>query len=413
MLHETRVNLKHLLEDLRDSYTSPLEEVILTELIANALDSKATDIHFTVDIENKYLRCADNGNGMKRPQLKDYHNMAASTKTRGIGIGFAGVGAKLSLLIAEKVVTESKGGYGTRSATEWQLKDAHRAPWKFIPFSGSIKTPRGTSVGIHFTDDQSHLLKTDFVKETIVKHFYPLLSEKFYQNVLKYFYKKPVSFRVNGEKIVLPEESQEDPQHWFHVFLGKARRAAGTGFLIRTGVEPGWLQKFFGQSETTASLPAGLWISTFGKVIKGGWEWLGIMPKNADSLVGLVEIPGLSEILTTNKNGFLTDANSLKKYYKYRKAVQESVLPILRQLGEDRAALPDSPEKIIKPLNQTITGALNRLINDFPELESLIGTYHKQTLGEKQKNSPTKEKSPTFRMLSDEKVEPPANERKR
>ena len=38
---ETRVDLLHLLEDLRDAYTQSLEETILTELIANALDSGA------------------------------------------------------------------------------------------------------------------------------------------------------------------------------------------------------------------------------------------------------------------------------------------------------------------------------------------------------------------------------------
>lgn len=379
--------MKHLLEDLRDSYTSPLEEVILTELVANALDSKATEIHFTIDLENRYLRCTDNGNGMKRPRLKNYHNIAASAKVRGSGIGFAGVGAKLSLLIAEKVVTESKGGYGTRAATEWRLTDDYRAPWKFIPFGGSIQSSRGTSVTIYFFDDQSSLLETDFTNDAIIKHFYPLLSEKFYQNILKYFYRKPVNFYVNGNKIILPEEGQEELQHWFYLTLGKNRRAIGAGFLVKTGIEPGWLQKILGQAGTTASLPAGLWISTFGKVIKGGWDWLGILPKNSDSLVGLVEIPALSEILTTNKNGFLTDTGSLKKYYKYRKAVQESVLPILKQLGEDRTAIPDSPEKILKPLSQTITGALNRLMDDFPELESLIGTYRKQAIGQTQKIS--------------------------
>jgi len=36
---ETRVNLRHLLEDIRDSYPYPIEEAIVTELIANALDS--------------------------------------------------------------------------------------------------------------------------------------------------------------------------------------------------------------------------------------------------------------------------------------------------------------------------------------------------------------------------------------
>ncbi len=236
MLNETRVNLKHLLEDIRDAYTSPLEEVILTELAANALDSKAKVLHFTVDAERKFLRCVDDGNGMKREQLKNYHNIAASTKTRGQGIGFAGVGAKLSLLIADKVVTESKGGHGTKSATEWQLTQTYRAPWKFVPYSGTVQTPRGTSVTIHFTDSRSRLLSEDFVEQAIIRHFYPLLSEQFYNQFLKYFYKVPVSFVINGRHIVLPEAGQEALQHWFKVSLGKTRAAAGVGFLVRAGM---------------------------------------------------------------------------------------------------------------------------------------------------------------------------------
>ena len=39
---ETRVDLQHLLEDLRDAYPGALEETILTEIVANALDSGAT-----------------------------------------------------------------------------------------------------------------------------------------------------------------------------------------------------------------------------------------------------------------------------------------------------------------------------------------------------------------------------------
>jgi len=33
-MRETRVNLKHLLEDIRDSYSLPIEEAIVTELVA-------------------------------------------------------------------------------------------------------------------------------------------------------------------------------------------------------------------------------------------------------------------------------------------------------------------------------------------------------------------------------------------
>lgn len=39
---ETRVDLLHLLEDLRDAYSGSLEETIVTEIVANSLDSGAT-----------------------------------------------------------------------------------------------------------------------------------------------------------------------------------------------------------------------------------------------------------------------------------------------------------------------------------------------------------------------------------
>ena len=384
-MNETRVNLQHLLEDIRDSYTSPLEEVILTELVANALDSKATRIDFDVDTEQKFIRCTDNGTGMKREAIKNYHNIAASTKTRGSGIGFAGVGAKLSLLIAQQVITESKGGYGSHCATTWQLTGPYRAPWKFIPFSDKINNPRGTSVAIHFTDDHSHLLKADFVRESILKHFYPLLNQKIMRDLLKYFYKKPVEFYINNQPILVPENGQDELLHWFNIRQGKTRVPIGVGYLTKTQNQLNWLEKFLGKNDQLTSLRPGLYISTFGKVIKGGWEWLGILPKNSEALAGIVEIPALAEILTTNKNDFLSDAASLKKYYKYRKAIQEAVIPILESLGENREKSEVTSEKIIKPLNKAIDQALNNLVGDFPELESLMGSQTKRASGKADK----------------------------
>src|SRR3989344_2701552 len=199
MQNETRVNLRHLLEDMRDSYSTPLEEVILTELIANALDSKATRINFLVDATARFIRCVDNGGGMKRQQLKEYHNIASSDKVRGQGIGFAGVGAKLSLLLAERVVTERKGGRGSRAATEWRLTNPYRAPWKFIPAVGAVPYPRGTSVSMYFTDAESHLMREDFVRDTIIKHYYPLLNEFLTKEILKFVYKKGIEFFINGK----------------------------------------------------------------------------------------------------------------------------------------------------------------------------------------------------------------------
>lgn len=39
---ETRVDLHHLLEDLRDAYSGSLEETIVPEIVANSLDSGTT-----------------------------------------------------------------------------------------------------------------------------------------------------------------------------------------------------------------------------------------------------------------------------------------------------------------------------------------------------------------------------------
>ncbi len=94
---ETRVDLQHLLEDLRDAYTGSLEETILTEVIANALDSGATRIRLLTDALDATLTIIDDGRGMQRRELARYHDIAASTKRRSESIGFAGVGIKLGL----------------------------------------------------------------------------------------------------------------------------------------------------------------------------------------------------------------------------------------------------------------------------------------------------------------------------
>ena len=113
---ETRVDLLHLLEDLRDAYPGALEETILTEIVANSLDSRASRVSFATDPAAATLTIVDDGRGMARRELRRYHDVAASAKARGEGIGFAGVGIKLGLLACEEVLTETCRGR-TRAAT--------------------------------------------------------------------------------------------------------------------------------------------------------------------------------------------------------------------------------------------------------------------------------------------------------
>jgi len=162
---ETRVDLHHLLEDLRDAYTGSLEETILTEVVANALDSGATRVRLLTAAATATLTIIDDGRGMLRRELARYHDIAASTKRRGEGIGFAGVGIKLGLLVSAEVITETRRG-ATHVATRWHLASRHRAPWKWVPPSGVI-SGRGTAVQMVLTNQLSPLLDSGWVEETL------------------------------------------------------------------------------------------------------------------------------------------------------------------------------------------------------------------------------------------------------
>ncbi|HUG42359.1 MAG TPA: ATP-binding protein [Longimicrobiales bacterium] len=80
---QTRVDLLHLLEDLRDAYPGGLEATIVAETVANALDSGARHIAVRADPAERALTIVDDGAGMSRAQLRRYHDLAASTKRCG------------------------------------------------------------------------------------------------------------------------------------------------------------------------------------------------------------------------------------------------------------------------------------------------------------------------------------------
>lgn len=373
MPNETRINLKHLLEDLRDAYAAPLEEVIVTECIANALDSGGTCIRLEAHPDERMFRCVDNGEGMNRAVLRNYHNIASSTKERGAGIGFAGVGAKLSLLVAQKVVTESRGKHGVQGAAEWFLLNAYRAPWKFVPFSGTIEQGKGTAVTIWLKSHTSPLIDATFLERTVQRHFYPFLSyDAGLGKVLKGVYTKPIQIIVNGRLVRV--DTPGDIRSFF-VHLGKNRKPIGAGFIERANLDENFWSRLFGR-EATRPADSGLRISTYGKVIRGGWEWLGVEMKHPELLSGVVEVPMLSEILTTNKSDFLSTPYALKKYYEVRKAIQRAVVPVLRELGEleEQKNIRKTPAAF-KPLTQDIEGALSLMVGIFPELEALVGEH--------------------------------------
>jgi hypothetical protein len=354
---ETRVDLRHLLEDIRDTYPCPAEEAILSELIANSLDSGCSQIDIMVEPEQHRLTFVDNGESMTPRQFEQYHDIAATTKVRGRGIGFAGVGAKLALLVCREVMTEAKRPRGCL-ASRWWLEDDYRAPWEETASLGLVPGAKGTGVRLHFKlDGRSVLLSAEGVKDIIRRYFYPLLDHEF-AKVLDHIYPDGVVVSVNGERVTVPPIDTKAAEY-FVVRRGRQKRPIGIGFLIKSA----------------RRLPEdrrGLAVSTFGKIIKRGWEWLGITPVNPGMLTGIVEVPELVQCLTTNKCDFMRDPTSLQRYYKFRKGIQDAVMEVLENLGERRE--PEArPDRTIRKLQKEIDGVVAEILPEFPELAPLFG----------------------------------------
>lgn len=225
---ETRVDLVHLLEDLRDAYPGSLEETILTEIVANALDSGARRLDLDIDAPASTLLAVDDGSGMSRRQLARYHDLASTGKRRGKGIGFAGVGIKLGLLACDEVVTETLQGR-QHAATSWRIKNRNRAPWSWVPPLHLLERD-GTAVLLKLSNPLSPLLDRRFLETTVLWHFQPLFEPELL-DVLSGPYPDGFSISIGGHPVVGPIRPAE--RHPLTIRVGRQRKPSGTGYLAR------------------------------------------------------------------------------------------------------------------------------------------------------------------------------------
>jgi hypothetical protein len=364
---ETRVDLLHLLEDLRDAYPGSLEETILTEIVANSLDSGATLIAFRTDPASATLAVTDNGAGMTRRELARYHDLAATTKQRGRGIGFAGVGIKLGLLACETVLTETRRG-PKHVATEWYLKSRHRAPWHWVPPVGMVDG-RGTGVRLRLTNPLSPLLDDGFLDAALRRQFHPLM-DPYFRDILHDAYPAGVRWEVNGRSLE-PDAAPADRAPVL-VKLARKRKPSAYGYMARS-------------SETLPEDQRGVAISTLGKVIKRGWDWLGVSPASVEQVTGCIEAPALAECLTLNKADFLRSGARGATFLAYRKAMQEAVSEQLAAWGDARDHAAEAQRRRARPVERDLRNVLVDLAREFPMLATLVevrpGGQRKLALG--------------------------------
>jgi hypothetical protein len=352
---ETRVDLFHLLEDLRDAYPGAVEETILTEVIANSLDSEATTLALTTDPVGRTLTIVDDGTGMRRRELARYHDIAASTKIRGERIGFAGVGIKIGLLVSQEVITETRRA-NHQMATSWALTSRHRAPWRWIPPPGLVGS-RGTAVRLQIGNPLSPLLDPGFIDASIRRHYQPLLDPDLAE-FLTLRYRRGVRFVVNGQR--LPAQSWPAAERApIAVRVARKRKPSAVGYLFHDRLPLPEEQR-------------GIAVSTFGKVIRRGWDWLGVAPGLPEHVGGLIEVPALAECLTLNKADFIRSGARAAAWLLYRKAIQEAVSRQLAAWGDIRDGGDQARRRAARPVERDLEAVLLDLADRFPLLSSLV-----------------------------------------
>lgn len=363
---ETRVDLMHLLEDLRDAYPGTLEETILTEIVANALDSGADTLAFETDSAESTLIATDNGRGMTKRELSRYHDLATTTKRRGSGIGFAGVGIKLGLLACTQVITETHRGK-QHAATSWRLSNRSRAPWSWIEPPHLLERD-GTAVLLQLSNPLSQLLDAGFIEATVLRHFQPLFEPEFL-DILAGSYPHGFTMVVNGHAVVGPIRGAE--RNPMRIRVGRQRKPSGVGYIAR-------------HDEPLPESERGLAISTLGKVIRRGWDWLGVTPTDADRIEGVIEVPALADALTLNKGDFLRHGARGALFMSYRKAIQETVTAQFAEWGATPAPAKRAPRT--RPMERDIRRILGDMAADYPMLATLVerraGGQRRLPLGE-------------------------------
>jgi hypothetical protein len=355
---ETRVDLLHLLEDLRDAYPGSTEETVLTEIVANALDSRATVLTITTDASAAAVTIVDDGIGMRRRELARYHDIAASTKLRGVGIGFAGVGIKVALLICTEVLTETRRGKH-HVASAWRLASRHKAPWRWVPPPGLVET-HGTAVRLVLENPLSPLVDPGFIEASLWRNFQPLFEPALTQ-ILAVHYPRGISIVLNGRPLPqrAPPATGSAP---LVIRMARKRTPSGAGYLVRDG----------------APLPEelrGVGVSTFGKVIKRGWDWLGVTPAAPERVGGLIEVPALASALTLNKADFIRAGGRGATYLAFRKAIQEAVSHQLAAWGDAEPPVERARRRAARPVERDLEHVLADLAADFPLIASLVDRH--------------------------------------
>ncbi len=324
-------------------------------LLANSLDAVANRISIEYDSATNVLVITDNGRGMDAGQFEQYHDFAAGLKTRGSGIGFAGVGAKISFNVADRVITETTG-QGFSGGSNWHFEANGRLFWNDIEVTNLAGN--GTRVEVHFREDVTpSYADTNELVKVVQRNYLPLLDGKFldlYQRMG--LYSTGLRFVINGHEYsptdVADDFIQESKQELYPENAGR---------MIGFGV--------FGLANSDYPLGediGGVLLCTHGKVIRA--DLFNSFPATyGPRIFGVVEVPGFIEFITTSKTDFNRGKGRNRAFERLYSPLRQSFRDWLAGLGIQQAESEDSGEAA------RLERELRQIAEDIPELSEFFG----------------------------------------
>ncbi len=344
------VNVKRLVQNIADQYPFEPQISAIIELVANALDAKASQIQIKFNENEEILIVTDNGFGMDKRQFTEYHDFAATTKERGKGIGFAGQGAKLALNFCKKVITETWSS-NYRGYSEWYLK-GNDAPYRIFDRQVLELSHIGTKVTFYLDKTSTDFYTEEVIEEAIIEHYFPLIHCELRELYTKSFYKNGIKILLNGREVVIGKSLRE---------LLESEK----DIVITLRGNPKALGKI-GRIKNADTLLPGVMICTYGKVIER--THFRKEPKEKEKIIGWIEAPYLIEAVTTDKCRF-QKGNKIWEGF-FRKA-QSEFSNWLEEVG-----LSERPAK--RELDYiNIEKEINSILKNLPEL-SFFGTTTKR-----------------------------------
>ena len=294
-----KIDVLHALKDIVDAYDKT-HEMVVTEAIANAIDVGAKSVSVDLDGAGRTISFHNDGPPMGAREFEDYHVIARSSKQKGSGIGFAGVGAKVYLAAWEGTVIRTETTDGRSALASEMYVDDGTLKWRYA--EPSIRR-RGTMYRVALTpDDYNYLEKS--VADAISAVFGPAIDGG-------------LRVDVNGARV-----EPWRPDHAMRKRLTVATRDARMPSVITVA---------------RGDLPPdrqGVQYHVSGKVITTKKpDWMAdVKPAHARSVHAYVDATGISGHLNLNKTAFKPTAAVAAAYKESGRRIFEE----LRKAGYAR-----------------------------------------------------------------------------